>query len=639
MHVGTHINRVLRHFEKDKLTVEIASEMIGQRIGMNTRSLTLRAHQLRGLRAVMRHISRHQAGGVLAHEMGLGKSLQALIVAATIIQIAREQRADGGEGAGGGSGDTARILIVVPTSMISTWLEYWKQYMLPASDVRLCTLDDRRELVHLLPPSQRTWHVILIASHQSIDRTLCRELDLAEWRNAGRRRKAKASELSRLMFSQVFTRGAGSGASSDRLFSGRHEWTAHVESWGPGVVLCTSFFDLMIVDEAHVAKNPHTSLFCSMCLVRSDLKLGLTGTPLVNSVVDVAALAHLTQVIGTWSNLGREDYWMAHELMRPPRIHEWMHVEKRDANVLSLPSVHVRKVNLRLSKREMAAYDAVLNMPLESDYGSAMRQLGMLRRVACLGSTSASTSTLTSTSTSSSTSTSTPAGRKVVRTAQLIRDVLAQDSSHRIVFFSEWTACLDAVSRALAQAPALPTDVVARLDGSCTTRDRDRAVQRFQAGSARLFMVTHGAGGVGLNLTRGTHVIMFEPYWNFARMQQAISRVVRMGCSAAAVNVIFLVAKATIEEIILNKVAASKFEQGRFHIDGVGEPVERYRLNFSELRDMLDAARAQRKAAGTRHHLADGGENDVTDVAAQGVRDPPSTAVDSRDRRPLTSQP
>lgn len=609
MHVGTDINRVLRSFEKDKVSVDAASKLIGDRVGMDTSALTLRAHQLRGLRAVMRHISRHQAGGVLAHEMGLGKSLQALVIAATIIQIAREQRTDGMA-----EGDAARILIVVPTSMISTWVDYWKQYMLPASDVRLCTLDDRRELTHLLPATQRTWHVILIASHQSIDRTLCRELSLAGWRNAARRKKAKTSELSRLMFSQIFLRGLGGGA---QLFSGRHEWSAFVEGWGPGVALCPTFFDLMIVDEAHVAKNPDTSLFASMCLVRSDLKLGLTGTPLVNSVVDIAALAHLTQVIGTWAHLGREEYWLTHHLMRPPRIHEWMHVEKRDGNVVTLPSVHVRKMNLRLSRREMDTYDEILNMPLESDYGSAMRQVAMLRRVACLGSQSLS---------------GTPAtGRKVARTAQLIREVLSEDANHRIVFFSEWTACLDAVTQALRQAPALSPAVLARLDGSCSSRDRDRAVEKFQVGSARVFMVTHGAGGVGLNLTRGTHVVVFEPYWNFARMQQAISRVVRMGCTATDVHVVFLVAKATIEEIILDKVAASKFEQGRFHIDGVGESVERYRLNFCELRDMLDAARAQRKSRNTDEgHARHRGQVSISDRDSSRDRRDPNQEQDSR---------
>jgi SNF2 family DNA or RNA helicase len=561
MSVGTFIMRTLREFLKGKMDAQVASQRIGERIGLNTDAVRLRPHQLRGVAAIMRHISKRQAGGVLAHEMGLGKSLQALLVAAIIFQITREQIS-------GDQANTARILVVVPTSMVTTWAEYWAQYMRASSveDVRVCTMDrDRKELAYLLPESQRTWHILLIASHQAVDRAVCRELQLAEWTHTKRKDKLKPSEMARVMFSHVFVRPR-----QDAPFSGRHEWSPeHIHSWAPGGLLCPFFFDMVIVDEAHVAKTPTTSVFASLCLLRADLKLGLTGTPLVNSVLDVAALAHLTQVCNSWHALKSEDHWLAHDLMRPPLIHTWMHVEKRHDDS-GIPEIRVQRLRVGLCKRDTAAYDAALSS-VADDFGSAMRQLVMLRRIACLGA-----------------GVGTAVSRKVERCVREMSAILA-DPAARIVFFSEWTSCLNAV------ASHFSSDSVSRLDGSSSTRERDQAVSNFQNGPARIFFVTHGAGGVGLNLTRGTHVIMFEPYWNFARMQQAVARVARMGCTAPVVTVVFLVTKATIEEIILNKVATSKFVQGQFHIEGVGEQTERYRLNMEELRDLLEQARLQRK--------------------------------------------
>lgn len=651
----TMVAATLKTFANGQLSCEAASETIGNAVGMNTKDIVLKPHQLRGLRAIMKHIVSHQGPGILAHEMGLGKSLQALLFASMIIQMSREKNAG------------ARILVVVPTSMVTVWVDYWRAYMLPAKDVYVAVIKDRATCTAILGnpdasipdpntdlpdpvaipssttdadghtdvpaadddddrPQQQTHHhhprkrnralssshrrppthhrsrlkvhLIVVASHQSIDRAVCTELKGADWVRPHLRTRLKPSQLSRAMFLSVFRKG--------NVISGRHEWEpSHVRSWDRGAFVCPACFDLMIIDEVHVAKNTRTSMFASLCLVRSELKMGLTGTPLVNSITDVAALAHLTQIASEWRKISREDYWMEHELTRPPGIYTWMNVEKKEGkNLEAFPEARIVKYRVGLSRRELDVYDSLLEdggaaADIDDDYSGGgdfaqlMSILGKLRRVASLGHLGAAKREEHSSSSSSSSSTIPDGmeGRKMQRVLAWVMAVLQSDAESRIVLFSEWTSCLNELERRL-KTQGVQT---CRLDGALTSRARARSICSFQDGEARVILITHGAGGTGLNLTRGTHVVLFEPYWNYARMNQAVARVVRMGCKTKVVQVLFVVAKSTIDEIILDKVAESKLRQEKFHIDGEGEQTERYRLNIEELRAMITLAKKQKQ--------------------------------------------
>jgi SNF2 family DNA or RNA helicase len=86
------------------------------------------------------------------------------------------------------------------------------------------------------------------------------------------------------------------------------------------------------------------------------------------------------------------------------------------------------------------------------------------------------------------------------------------------------------------------------LDGS--TRDRDAAVQRFQKGSAPLFLISLKAGGTGLTLTAADTVIHCDPWWNPAVEDQATDRAHRFG-QTRSVTVYRLLTQGTLEERIL----------------------------------------------------------------------------------------
>ena len=87
------------------------------------------------------------------------------------------------------------------------------------------------------------------------------------------------------------------------------------------------------------------------------------------------------------------------------------------------------------------------------------------------------------------------------------------------------------------------------LHGGVPARKREEMVASFQAGAAPVFLLSLKAGGVGLNLTRATHVIHYDRWWNPAVEDQASDRAHRIG-QQRAVQIHRLVCEGTLEDRI-----------------------------------------------------------------------------------------
>jgi superfamily II DNA or RNA helicase len=85
------------------------------------------------------------------------------------------------------------------------------------------------------------------------------------------------------------------------------------------------------------------------------------------------------------------------------------------------------------------------------------------------------------------------------------------------------------------------------LSGSSSPKRRDEMVNRFQAGEVPVFLLSLKAGGVGLNLTKATHVIHYDRWWNPAVEDQATDRAYRIG-QDRPVQVHRLIVEGTLEE-------------------------------------------------------------------------------------------
>ena len=95
------------------------------------------------------------------------------------------------------------------------------------------------------------------------------------------------------------------------------------------------------------------------------------------------------------------------------------------------------------------------------------------------------------------------------------------------------------------------------LHGSVPLGQRAAMVDRFQAGRFPVFVISLKAGGLGLNLTKATHVIHYDRWWNPAVENQASDRAWRIG-QDRPVQVHQLIAEGTLEERIAAVLAAKQ---------------------------------------------------------------------------------
>ncbi|GAB3142793.1 hypothetical protein GCM10027258_28540 [Amycolatopsis stemonae] len=119
------------------------------------------------------------------------------------------------------------------------------------------------------------------------------------------------------------------------------------------------------------------------------------------------------------------------------------------------------------------------------------------------------------------------------------------DEGESVLVFSQYVQLCRLLERRLRER-GLPTEL---LSGDSSPAKRQDMVDRFQAGEIPVFLLSLKAGGVGLNLTRATHVIHYDRWWNPAVEDQATDRAYRIG-QDRPVQVHRLIAEGTLEERI-----------------------------------------------------------------------------------------
>ncbi|MFB9685380.1 DEAD/DEAH box helicase [Amycolatopsis plumensis] len=119
------------------------------------------------------------------------------------------------------------------------------------------------------------------------------------------------------------------------------------------------------------------------------------------------------------------------------------------------------------------------------------------------------------------------------------------DEGESVLVFSQYVQLCRLLERRLKDR-GLPTEL---LSGDSSPAKRQDMVDRFQVGEIPVFLLSLKAGGVGLNLTRATHVIHYDRWWNPAVEDQATDRAYRIG-QDRPVQVHRLIAEGTLEERI-----------------------------------------------------------------------------------------
>ena len=340
----------------------------------------------------------------------------------------------------------------------------------------------------------------------------------------------------------------------------------------PGDVVITSYgllqteierfaevhWSTIVLDEAQAIKNMATKRSQAVMQLQGDFKLILTGTPMENHL---AELWNLFRFIVPGLLGSRDDFRQRFAIPierdqcrqtqnRLKKLIQPFLLRRTKAEVLAeLPPRSESVVEVELSPGEAALYEAVRQQAIEKIEKAALdsqspgqRHLQVLAeltrlRLACCHPDLVGGQGIEST--------------KLELFRQKISEIAAGE--HKVLVFSQFVRHLEILRQELDSMGVS----YQYLDGSTPMKNREQAVNAFQAGDGDVFLISLKAGGTGLNLTAADYVIHMDPWWNPAVEDQATDRAHRIG-QRRPVNVYRFITKGTIEEKIVELHATKR---------------------------------------------------------------------------------
>ncbi len=310
-------------------------------------------------------------------------------------------------------------------------------------------------------------------------------------------------------------------------------------------------FNITVLDESQAIKNPSSLRFKAVCLLKSNLRLSLTGTPIENNTVELfAQMQYLNPgYLGTLNFFRKEfsnaidkqkDKNQARQLSKMIRPFILRRKKEEVAKELPEKTENILYCNMEEHQKKVYEYfkDEVRNMLLSKidEKGLDKARFNVLEGLLKLRQICDSPALL---------NTKEDYGKDSIKVDELKRHIKNKTGTHKILIFSQFLGMLKLIREEL-EKEGIP---YAYLDGS--TKDRKQQVQKFQDNDdCRAFLLSIKAGGFGLNLTKADYVYIMDPWWNPAVESQAIDRAHRIG-QEKHVFAYKMVCKETIEEKIL----------------------------------------------------------------------------------------
>jgi SNF2 family DNA or RNA helicase len=349
--------------------------------------------------------------------------------------------------------------------------------------------------------------------------------------------------------------------------------------------LSSTRWGLVVADEAQQVKNPTSATAAALRALPSAARVAMTGTPVENRLVDLWALLDWTTpgLLGPLAAFQR-NVAIPVERDRDPDASERLarllgpfvlRRRKDDPDVApDLPPKTETDHPVALTAEQAGLYRAALDENLEA----VRRADGMARR----GLVLRLLTTLKQICNHPAQHLRQPgplAGRsgKLAAFDDLVTAI--SDAGDATLVFTQYVTMGELLMARLAEL-----GIDARfLHGSLDVARRTELVDRFQEGGFPVFVLSLRAGGTGLNLTRATHVVHYDRWWNPAVEDQASDRTWRIG-QDRPVQVHRLVCDGTVEE----RIAAVLADKRRL-ADAVASGGEAWltELDDDELADLV----------------------------------------------------
>ena len=296
---------------------------------------------------------------------------------------------------------------------------------------------------------------------------------------------------------------------------------------------------MTIIDEIHKCKNSTSVQGKAIHNLCSYYKIALTGTPLMNSPIDLYNILkwldkephNLTQFKAYYCNLGsfNEIVSYKHLDVLQASLDSCM-LRRKKEEVLDLPPKIRTTEYVEMGSKQSKIYKDV-QLQIQKDIDRILLSpnplVELLRLRQCTGHPAILSSEVKESC-------------KIERLIELADEVV--QNKDKLVVFSNWTTTLDPAIQALKQYnPAVITG---------ETKNRQQEQDRFQNDDkCKVILGTISAMGTGLTLTAGSTIIFLDSPWTRADKDQAEDRCHRIG-TTKPVNIITLVCKDTIDERI-----------------------------------------------------------------------------------------
>jgi hypothetical protein len=317
-------------------------------------------------------------------------------------------------------------------------------------------------------------------------------------------------------------------------------------------------WDLIILDEGQRIKNWESKTTRVVKGLKSRFALVLSGTPLENRLDE---LYSVVQFIDDRRLGPGFRFFHRHRILdEKGKVLGYKHLDQlraalapvllrrtRDSVKLELPERSDEIVRIPPTEEQVALHDAHMKIVASIVRKPYITEMDLLRlRAALLACRMSADGTYLVTKENPNWSS------KLDRLAEIFDD-LADETSRKVVLFSEWTTMLDLIEPLLKKRKLR----FVRLDGNVPQKKRQALVHEFQNDPECRFFITTNAGSTGLNLQAANTVINVDLPWNPAVLEQRIARAYRMG-QQRAVQVLILVTEGTLEESLLNTLSAKR---------------------------------------------------------------------------------
>ncbi|WP_306312901.1 DEAD/DEAH box helicase [Streptomyces hydrogenans] len=325
---------------------------------------------------------------------------------------------------------------------------------------------------------------------------------------------------------------------------------------------------MIVADEAQHVKNPFSATAKALRTLPAPARVALTGTPVENNLSELWALLDWT----TPGLLGPLKAFRARHA-RAAENHEELENEeaverlarlvrpfllrrrKSDPGIVpELPPKTESDHPVPLTREQASLYEAVVRETLgriEEAEGMARRGLVMKLLTSLKQICNHPAQYLKEDAPRGGTARLAGRSGKLALLDELLDTILAEGGS--VLVFTQYVS----MARLLADHLTARGIGSQLLHGGTPVAERERMVDRFQAGEVPVFLLSLKAAGTGLNLTRAGHVVHYDRWWNPAVEDQATDRAYRIG-QTQPVQVHRLVTEGTVEDRIAELLRVKK---------------------------------------------------------------------------------